>query len=118
MITSFICSTDDKTEIAGKGTVFYVPCPCDLAGQDDLVGTTAIINGKEYRVKGMEWWCIPRSPRRGEMIGLLVSDEAYEADMRIVDGLYGAVKMDFEGEVPLLEIVRFVRRAIEKERER
>lgn len=39
-----------------------------------------------------------------------------DADLRIVEDMIGKIQMDFEGEVPLLEIVRFVRGAIEVEK--
>lgn len=45
-----------------------------------------------------------------------MSIEPVDADMRIVDDMIGKIRMDFEGEVPLLEIVQFVRRAIEDEK--
>lgn len=43
------------------------------------------------------------------------NDLQNDDDMRIVNDMQGKIHMDFEGEVPLLEIVRFVRRAIAEE---
>lgn len=117
MSSSFIASTTDKSEIEGKGTVFYVPCPYDLTTRDQLVGVECVINDKAYVIQGMEWWCIPRLPRKGEMVGLMVVTSRDAADMRIADGLLGSVAVGYEGNIPLIDVVRFVRRAIEKESE-
>lgn len=65
-------------EIKGRGRLAQVDCPFDWNKEDpsqNMIGDEVLIDGKLYRVKGIESWAVTHISR-GAPIGLLVEEVA------------------------------------------
>jgi hypothetical protein len=72
-LPTFDFTPEDKFEGGGK-TVFFGPCPAVMAGLPRDTKKTGLVrmDGKLYRIKGIERWCLGTPYREGESIGLLL----------------------------------------------
>lgn len=62
----------ESFEIAGRGVLYTGPYPFDIP-RKDVVGRQVLHQGVVKTIKGIEWFAVPREPRRGQTVGLLLA---------------------------------------------
>lgn len=71
--------TAKKFDIKNRGTVFVVRLDRDYADDEIQKGMAVQINGKEYVLRGVEYYLVPSPFSAGREIGLVVN-ETVEGD--------------------------------------
>jgi hypothetical protein len=64
----------DTFHISGRGKAFVVKCPINCLDFDWLIGHDAIIDGKTYKIVGVERFMHSPPWKKGEDISLLIAD--------------------------------------------
>jgi len=62
----------DSFYMVGRGTVFLVKNDKDRDSFSDMVGNSVLIDGCEYKIKGVEYHTSMNALNKGSKIGLLV----------------------------------------------
>lgn len=66
----------DRFQISGRGTVITTKTPCEFPRDwKGLMGEVVLVDGKKYRVAGIETYAIHvQTWRKGTNIGLLIRE--------------------------------------------